>query len=126
MPEGHHDLSHHGKSQEKQEKVAKINVYHLSKFAYLAKQLSLIREGERSLLDNCLIVYGSGISDGDRHNHDDLPIMMMGRGGGRLQGNQHLRFPNKTPLCNLYLWMLHQAGVKADSFGDSNAVLDMA
>ncbi len=126
VPEGHHDLSHHGKSQEKQEKIAKINVYHLSKFTYLVKQLSLIREGDRSLLDNCLIVYGSGISDGDRHNHDDLPIMMMGRGAGRLQGNQHLRFANKTPLCNLYLWMLHQVGVKADSFGDSNGVLDMS
>lgn len=125
VPEGHHDLSHHGKSAEKQEKVAKINVYHLSKFAYLTKQLSLIREGERSLLDNCLIVYGSGISDGDRHNHDDLPIMMMGRGAGRLQGNNHLRFPNKTPLCNLYLWMLQQVGAKADSFGDSNGVLEM-
>ncbi len=123
VPEGHHDLSHHGKSEEKQTKVAKINVYHLSKFAYLVKQLSLIREGESSLLDNCLIVYGSGISDGDRHNHDDLPILMMGRGAGRLKGNQHLRFANKTPLCNLYLWMLQQVGVKADSFGDSNGVL---
>lgn len=126
VPEGHHDLSHHGKSEEKQEKIAKINVYHLSKFTYLIKQLSLIREGERSLLDNCLIVYGSGISDGDRHNHDDLPIIMLGRGGGRIQGNQHLKFAEKTPLCNLYLWMLHQVGVKADSFGDSNAVLKMS
>lgn len=122
-PESHHELSHHGKSEEKLEKITKINTYHLSKFAYLVKQLSLIREGENSLLDNCLILYGSGISDGDRHNHDDLPIILLGRGGGRLQGNSHQRFPNKTPLCNLYLWMLQQAGVKADSFGDSTAVL---
>lgn len=123
VAEGHHDLSHHGKSAEKQAKVAKINKYHLSKFVYLVKQLSLIQEGERPLLDNCLIVYGSGISDGDRHNHDDLPIVVLGRGGGRLKGNSHQRFANKTPLCNLYLWMLQQAGVKADSFGDSTSVL---
>ncbi|MGN6547886.1 MAG: DUF1552 domain-containing protein [Aureliella sp.] len=122
-PESHHELSHHGKSEEKLEKIAKINTYHMSKFAYLVKQLSLIREGESSLLDNCLVLYGSGISDGDRHNHDDLPIILLGRGGGRLQGNSHQRFPNKTPLCNLYLWMLQQLEIKVDSFGDSTGVL---
>jgi hypothetical protein len=122
-PESHHELSHHGKSEEKLEKIAKINTYHLSKFAYLVKQLSLIREGETSLLDNCLVLYGSGISDGDRHNHNDLPIILLGRGGGRLQGNSHQRFPDKTPLCNLYLWMLQQMGVEGNSFGDSTGVL---
>lgn len=125
-PESHHELSHHGKSEEKLEKIAKINNYHLSKFAYLVKQMSLIREGESSLLDNCLILYGSGISDGDRHNHDDLPIILLGRGGGRLQGNSHQRFPNKTPLCNLYLWMLQQMNVEVDSFGDSTSVLPIS
>ncbi len=123
VPEAHHELSHHGKSAEKQAKIAKINTYHLTQFAYLIKQMSNIQEGERSLLDNCLVLYGSGISDGDRHNHDDLPIVILGKGGKRLQGNTHQRFPNKTPLCNLYLWMLQEFGVKADSFGDSNAVL---
>lgn len=125
-PEGHHDLSHHGKSQDKQAKIAKINTYHLSKFAELVKQLAAIQEGDGRLLDNCMVMYGSGISDGDRHNHDDLPIIMLGHGGGRLTGNKHLKFPKSTPLCNLYLWMLQQAGVKADSFGDSTGVLKVS
>lgn len=122
-PEGHHDLSHHGKSEEKQAKIQKINVYHMAQFARFIEHVSSIPEGDGTLLDNCLILYGSGISDGDRHNHDDLPIIMLGRGGGRLQGGMHHRYPDMTPLCNLYLWMLHQVGAKADSFGDSTEVL---
>jgi hypothetical protein len=122
-PEGHHDLSHHGKNEDKEAKIAKINQYHLSKFAQLVKQLSLIPEGDGSVLDNCMLLYGSGISDGDRHNHDDLPIIVLGRGGGRLAGNQHLKYPKNTPLCNLYLWMLHQMGIQDEQFGDSTGVL---
>ena len=125
VPEGHHELSHHGKSKEKQAKVQKINHYHMNQFAYLIDQLASINEGEQSLLDNCMIVYGSGISDGDRHNHNDLPILMVGKAGGRLKQASHYRFPDKTPLCNLYLWMLNQMGIKADSFGDSNDVLKL-
>ena len=124
-PEGHHDLSHHGKSLEKQEKIQKINHYHMTQFAYLLDQLASIQEGERSLLDNCMIVYGSGISDGDRHNHNNLPILLVGKAGGRLKQAGHFRFPDKTPLCNLYLWMLNQVGVKADSFGDSTGQLKL-
>ena len=122
-PEGHHDLSHHGKSEDKQAKVQKINAYHLSKVANFIDQVASIQENGASLLDNCLILYGSGISDGDRHNHNDLPIILLGRAGGRLEANVHVRYPDNTPLCNLYLWMLHQVGIKADSFGDSNGVL---
>ncbi len=122
-PEGHHDLSHHGKSEDKQAKVQKINAFHLSKFANFIDQVASIQENGASLLDNCLILYGSGISDGDRHNHNDLPIILLGRAGGRLEANVHVRYPDNTPLCNLYLWMLHQVGIKADSFGDSNGVL---
>lgn len=125
-PEGHHDLSHHGKSEEKQAKIQKINVYHMAQFARFIEHVASIPEGDGTLLDNCLILYGSGISDGDRHNHDDLPIVMLGRGGGRLQGGMHHRYPDMTPLCNLYLWMLHQVGAKADSFGDSTEVLKIS
>ncbi|MEI6526412.1 MAG: hypothetical protein WCP62_10315, partial [Planctomycetota bacterium] len=91
--------------------------------AYLADQLSAVDEAGESLLDRTMIIYGSGISDGDRHNHDDLPILMLGKAGGRLNKSGHWRYPNNTPLCNLYLWMLHQVGIKGDRFGDSSDLL---
>lgn len=123
ISEGHHELSHHGKSPEKQEKIAKINRYHMSKLAYLLAKLDAVQEGERTLLDNCMLIYGSGISDGDRHNHDDLPILFCGTAAGRIKQATHTKFSKETPLCNLYLWMLTQMGVKTDSFGDSQGVL---
>ncbi len=122
-PESHHDLSHHGKSEEKQTKLQKINLFHLQQLAYLADQLQAVDEGGETLLDRSMIVYGSGISDGDRHNHDDLPILMLGKAGGQLNKNGHWRYPSNTPLCNLYLWMLHQVGIRADRFGDSSDLL---
>lgn len=123
-PEGHHDLSHHGKSPDKQEKVAKINRYYVEQLTYLLDALDSIPEGNGTLLDNCMIMYGSGISDGDRHNHDDLPILLAGQAGGRIKSGRHIEYLRQTPLCNLYVWMLHQFGVQADSFGDSNDILD--
>ncbi|WP_372721571.1 DUF1552 domain-containing protein, partial [Novipirellula sp.] len=123
VKEGHHELSHHGKSEHKQAQIAKINRYHIDRFGYLLKRLSSISEGDGTLLDHCMLVYGSGISDGDRHNHDDLPILLAGNGNGRIKTGQHIRYENHTPLCNLYLWMLKEMGVKADKFGDSNGVL---
>jgi hypothetical protein len=125
-PEGHHDLSHHGGSEEKQAKVAKINRYYVERLAYFLDSLASIREGDSTLLDNSLIIYGSGISDGDRHNHDELPILMAGGGAGRLRGGKHIRFEKETPLCNLYVWMLNNFGVRADSFGDSNGTLSLS
>jgi Protein of unknown function (DUF1552) len=123
-PEGHHDLSHHGGSAEKQEKVAKINRFYTERLAYFLDSMASIREGDASLLDNSLIIYGSGISDGDRHNHDDLPILMAGRAGGRIKSGRHIKYPAETPMCNLYVWLLRQFGVKADSFGDSKSMLE--
>ncbi|MEM7476489.1 MAG: DUF1552 domain-containing protein [Planctomycetota bacterium] len=122
-PESHHQLSHHGKSAEKQAKIAKINKYYVEHLAYFLDSLSAIQEGESSLLDNCLVLYGSGISDGDRHNHDDLPILMAGKGGGRVRPGRHIEYKRQTPLCNLYLWMMNQFGVRADSFGDSDGTV---
>ncbi len=122
-PEGHHDLSHHGKSEEKQAKIQKINLFHMQHFAYLLDHFADVEEAGGKLLDHCMILYGSGISDGDRHNHDDLPIIMAGKAGGKIKKASHWRFPKDTPLCDLYLWILNQSGVKADSFGDSKGVL---
>ena len=123
VTEGHHESSHHGKSEHKQQNAAKINRYQIDRFGYLLTRLKQVREGNRTLLDNSMIVYGSGISDGDRHNHDDLPILLAGSAGGRIQSGRHVRYKNGTPLCNLYLWMMRQMGAEADAFGDSTGVL---
>lgn len=122
--DGHHDLSHHGKSGDKQAKVAKINRFHMDQFGYLVDKLAAVKEGNGTLLDNCMLVYGSGISDGDAHNHDDLPIVVAGRGGGAFRTGRHVRFPKETPLANLYVTMLQQMSVKAAAFGDSTGKLE--
>lgn len=124
VSDGHHELSHHGKSADKQAKIAKINRFHVEKLAYLLDRMSNVPEGEGTLLDHCMVVYGSGISDGDRHNHDDLPILLAGKGAGKIRSGRHIRYKNGTPLCNLYLWMLQQMGAKVDRFGDSDGTLD--
>ena len=82
-----------------------------------------VAEGNGTLLDHCMLVYGSGISDGDRHQHDDLPILMAGAANGRIKTGRHLRYPANTPLCNLYVWMMQQMGVKTKQFGDSSGVI---
>jgi hypothetical protein len=124
VAEGHHDLSHHGGDRSKQAKIQKINRFHVEQLAYLLGKLQAVKEGEGTLLDHCMIVYGSGISDGDRHNHEDLPILLAGKGGGTLKTGRHLRYPKETPLTNLYLSLLDRMGVTLDSFGDSTGRLD--
>ena len=123
VPEGHHDLSHHGRDPEKQAKVERINTYHVEQFAYFLAKLKGMKEGAGTVLDHSAIVYGSGISDGDRHNHDDLPILVAGRGGGTLATGRHLAFPPNTPLNNLYQTLLTQAGMPAAQLGDSTGLL---
>lgn len=123
VPEGHHDLSHHGGDAEKHEKIKKINRFHLEQFAYMIGKLKSIKEGGGTLLDNVMLVYGSGIGDGDRHNHNDLPILLAGRGGGTLKAGRHLKYPKDTPLNNLYLSMLDRVGAPIGSLGDSKGRL---
>ncbi|MCS7166693.1 MAG: DUF1552 domain-containing protein [Gemmatales bacterium] len=123
IPEGHHDLSHHGRDPVKLDKIRAINRFHMEQFARFIGQLKAIQEGDGTLLDNCMIVYGSGIGDGNRHNHDDLPILLVGRGGGALKTGRHLRYPKETPLMNLYLVLLDQLGIHLEKFGDSNGRL---
>jgi hypothetical protein len=123
VADGHHDLSHHGGDREKQEKIKTINRCHVARFGYLLEQLRGIREGEGTLLDRCMIVYGSGIADGDRHNHDDLPILLAGRANGTVKTGRHIRYPRETPLTNLYLSVLKRVGVSVSSFGDSTGRL---
>src|SRR6202040_4397697 len=99
------------------------NTFHISQLAYLLEKLKAVKEGDGTLLDSCMIAYGSGISDGDRHNHDDRPILLAGKGGGNLATVRHLRYKRETPLMNLYLSMLDRVGVQVDSFGDSTGRL---
>jgi hypothetical protein len=122
VTDGHHDLSHHGGDVKKHEKLKIINRFHIEQFAYLLGKLKSISEGAGSLLDNVMIVYGSGISDGDRHNHDDLPILMAGKGGGTIKAGRHMKV-EPQPLNNLYLAMLDRMGVSLDRLGDSTGRL---
>jgi hypothetical protein len=123
VPEGHHDMSHHGGNKDKKAKVQKINQFHIEQFAYLLGRLKAVKEGNGTLLDSCMLVYGSGISDGNRHNHDDLPILLVGKGGGTLRPGRHVRYKKETPLMNLYVSMLDRIGAPVDSLGDSTGHL---
>jgi hypothetical protein len=123
VPEGHHDCSHHGGSEEKQTKVAAINRFHIGMFGHLLKKMSAVKEGGNTLLHNSMVLYGSGISDGDAHNHDDLPILLAGNACGKLESGRHLVYSKDTPLCSLYVWMLQRMGVKVDQFGDAAGTL---
>jgi len=125
VPEGHHDLSHHGRDPKKQAKIKQINTFHISQFAYLLTKLKSIKEGDGTLLDHCMLAYGSANSDGDRHNHDDLPILLAGRGGGTIKSGRHLRFPRDkdTPLNNLWLSLLDRVSVKVEGLGDATGRL---
>jgi len=123
IPEGHHDLSHHGGLKEKQDKLKVINKFQVTQLAYLLEKLQSIKEPTGTLLDNSMIVFGGGISDGNRHNHDDLPVLVAGRGGGAIQSGRHIVYPDGTPMANLYLSMLDRVGVRTDNLGDSTGRL---
>ncbi len=123
VPEGHHELSHHGRSPEKQAKLAKINRFHVTQLAYLLQKMKAIHEGDGTLLDHSMVAYGSGISDGDRHNHDDLPILVAGKGSGTISPGRHVRHDKKAPLNNLWLSLLDRMGAPTDALGDADGRL---
>jgi Protein of unknown function (DUF1552) len=124
VKEGHHQLSHHQNKRDSIEKIAKIDRYYCELFANFVKQLKETRDREGSLLDNCLVVYGGAISDGNKHDHHDLPVLMAGRGGGVQSGRFH-QLPEETPLNNLYLSMAERCGVQIDELGDSTGTLKL-
>ncbi len=121
--EGHHELSHHGHDPEKIRKVREINRFHVAQLAHLLTRLKSIREGDGTLLDHCMIAYGSGNSDGDRHNHDDLPILLAGGGGGTIRTGRHVRLGAETPVANLWTSMLERMDVRVPFVGDSTGAL---
>ena len=123
VPEGHHDLSHHGNDKAKQDKIRQINRFHVTQLAYFLAKLKSVKEGSGTLLDRCMIVYGSGIGDGNAHNHDNLPVLLAGRGGGALEPGRHVKYDNGTPMTNLFLALLDRLGAKVDRLGDSTGRL---
>jgi hypothetical protein len=124
VPDGHHACSHHQNDPVKLAKLAKINRYHVQHFTYFLEKLRTTPDGDGSLLDHSVFVYGSGISDGNIHFHLDLPTLVVGGGAGTLQGGRHLRYANDTPLSNLYLALLDKLGLPMDQFGDSTGQLE--
>lgn len=125
VKQGHHELSHHQEDPDKMAKIAAIDKFFATQFAYFLKQLKETPDGESNLLDNSLIVYGGAIRDGNRHDHHDLPLILAGRGGGRFHTGVHRRYPTETPLNNLFLTMLDSVGVELDEFGDSTGRLSL-
>jgi hypothetical protein len=123
VPEGHHDLSHHGNDPAKKRKIRDINRFHVTQLAYLLTKLKGIREGDGTLLDHCMVAYGSGNSDGNAHNHDDLPLLLAGKGCGTIRPGRHVRYAKETPLNNLWLALLDRMSVKLAGLGDSTGAL---
>ena len=123
VPDGHHDLSHHGGDRKKHEKIRKINRFHVEQLSYFLERLKSINEGDGTLLDNCMVLYGSALSDGNRHNNENLPILLAGGGNGTIDTGRHVRYEEETPLCNLFLSLLERMGAPTEFIGDSTGVL---
>jgi hypothetical protein len=122
VPQGHHHISHHRNQQESLDKLAKIDRWHTTQFAYFLERLKSVKEGEGTLLDNCMVIYGAGISDGNEHSHANLPTILAGRAGGTITQGRHLKVDG-VPMTNLYTAMLDRMGVHVDRFGDSTGKL---
>ena len=117
--DGHHALSHHRNNQELIAQLKRIDRYLVGHYAAFLAKLRSIREGEGTLLDNCMVLYGSGIKDGNAHTHHDLPILLAGRAGGSILPGRHLKLPKETPLNNLFLSLLERVGAGVPQVGDS-------
>jgi hypothetical protein len=124
VPDPHHPLTHHGNDPEKIARMAKINQFHVSLFAEFLEKLSAIQEGDGSLLDHVLYLYGSGMGNPNVHSHTNLPIIVAGGAAGNMRGGRHFRYGEATPLANLHLTLLDKVGVRLDSFADSDGTID--
>jgi hypothetical protein len=125
LPEEHHAISHHGNNPEKMAMYSKLNTYHVETFAYFLKKLQSIPDGDGTLLDHAVVMYGSGMSDGNIHNNYNIPVVVVGGRNQQIKGNRHLRYPKGTPLANLSLTLLDKLGVPLRNFGDSTGELDL-
>jgi hypothetical protein len=123
IPEAFHPLSHHQDNPQKMERLSKVQIYHSQVFAKFLDKLKAMPDGEHSVLDNSIIMFGSNMSNSNAHNHNPLPIALFGGGRGRVKGNQHLMMPPDTPLANLHLTILDRVDVKAERFGDATGMI---
>ncbi len=121
----HHTLSHHQNIPAAVEKLSRINVYHTKLFAYFLEKLRSTPDGDGSLLDHTILLYGSGLSDGNLHRHDNLPLLLVGGAGDQIKGGRHIRYPDGTAMTNLLLTMLDKLAVPVDKLGDSTGKLDL-
>jgi hypothetical protein len=124
IPDGHHDCTHHQNDPVKIDKTIKINTHHVDQFAYLIDRMKSTPDGDGSLLDHSMILYGSSINDGNRHTHTDLPLALIGGASGQLKGGRHIRYSEETPMTNLLLSMLDKVGVATEKLGDSTGKLE--
>jgi hypothetical protein len=126
IAEGHHQLSHHSGVPGQIAKIVRLNAYHTSILAYYIERLKTTRDGDGTLLDHSLISYGSGLADANLHTNEDLPILLLGGGVGKVKGGRHLRYPKGTPVTNMFLKMAEVAGASIDKQGDSTEKLSLA
>jgi len=124
IPDGHHSVTHHQNDPEKIAKTIKIDELHVKSFAYLVDKMDKTKDGDGTLLDHSLLLYGSSISDGNAHTHHDLPLVLVGGAGCNVKGGRHIRYPKETPMNNLLLTMLDKAGVPAQTLGDATGKID--
>ena len=124
IPDGHHPLTHHRNIVEQMDKVAQINRYHVEQFSAWIAKLKASKEGDGSLLDNSMIVYGAGLADGNQHTHHDLPTLIAGRAGHAIKTGRRVVFRRETPMCNLFLTMMDHMGTRMDHFGDATGHLN--
>ncbi len=125
LAEAHHSMSHHGNNPEKMAVFSKLNTYHVETLAYFLQKLQAIPDGDGTLLDHTVTLYGSGMSDGNTHNNYNVPVVLVGGKDQALRGNRHLKYPKGTPLANLMLSVMDKFGVDMDKFGDSTGELDL-
>ena len=124
VTDGHHAISHHQNRAEKMEKNVRIQTYNIGQFGYFLEKLRSIPDGDGSLLDHSVLLYGSNMSNSNAHDHFPLPNLVVGGAAGRMKGGRHLRYPDHTPMTNLLVTMLDKAGVHQDSLGDSSGTLE--
>jgi hypothetical protein len=126
IADGHHPCTHHQNKPELIEKVTRINAYHVKQVAGWVEKMKSVKEGDSTLLDNSMLVYGAGLSDGNRHLHEDLPTLIAGKGGGTIKTGRRVVYRKETPMCNLHLAMMERMGVHMEHFGDATGTVNLA